>query len=149
MQTYPIEFTPTNVDQQNRSKGWRCFDNEDHKPLGGNTIKDSIYDVDHIIDSDQEWYKKDALEEIGNIGSAHAATALSGFVSENILIDVTRCRILNVGEIPGSYPEVDEEVATTYLRINDGDNGSILMIFSQKMRIMLLGFKVGIMPDIL
>lgn len=66
------------------------------------------------------------------------------------MIDVTRCRILNVREIPGAYPEEDEEVAATYLRINNGDNGSILMVFSRKMLFWLAGLilKRHVDPDV-
>jgi chemotaxis protein CheC len=80
----------------------------------------------------------DALREVGNIAAAHAATALSKLVGENIMIDVTDCRILHVEELPSSLQNMDDEVAAIYVNVNEGEeDGTMLVMFPHDMALWL------------
>lgn len=79
----------------------------------------------------------DALREIGNIAAAHAATALSKLVGENIFIDVTDCRILHVEELPNALDHMNEMVAAVYVKVNEDEDGTMLVLFPEDMALWL------------
>ena len=64
----------------------------------------------------------DALQEAGNIGAAYAATALSKLVDGEVMIDVTRCKLIEITELPKAMGNGNKYVVginmlipTTYL----------------------------------
>ena len=59
----------------------------------------------------------DALKEVGNIGAAHAATALSQIVERTILINVTRVNIIPVEAIAHLVGGPQGKVAAVHLKI--------------------------------
>ncbi len=47
----------------------------------------------------------DALKEVANIGSGHAATALSQLIGKTVYVQVPEVKILKIEDIPGLIPE--------------------------------------------
>jgi len=81
--------------------------------------------------------RKGALEEVGNIGAAHAATSLSKMVGEEIFVSVTDSHILRVEELPEFFGKMDDIVVAVFMDINNTVNGAIMLIFPKKNAIML------------
>jgi chemotaxis protein CheC len=92
-----------------------------------NMINDKDLD---IIDSAKEIeYRMDALREMGNIAAAHAATALSKLLSEDIIIDVSESHLYPVEEMPRSLGNFAGKVAAVYIDIYKDERGIILFVF--------------------
>jgi len=74
----------------------------------------------------------DALKEVGNIGAAHAATALSQIIQKTILINVSRIEIMPVSDISKVVggPTVESVVARMYIFGNI--KGGILLALTKK-----------------
>ncbi|GAH69692.1 unnamed protein product, partial [marine sediment metagenome] len=52
----------------------------------------------------------DSIKEIANIGSGHAATALSQLTKKKVMVKVPEVKILKVEELPSLFPEPEEIV---------------------------------------
>jgi chemotaxis protein CheC len=74
-------------------------------------------------------YQMDAMREIGNIAAAHAATALSKLLGEDILIDVTESHLYMVEELPRAIGNIAENVAAVYIDVHEDERGIILFVF--------------------
>ena len=74
----------------------------------------------------------DALKEIGNIGAAHAATALSQLIKRKILINVSSIRTIPVAEIAGIGGGDSAEVALFHVQMLGDLLGIILIIMRRK-----------------
>jgi chemotaxis protein CheC len=69
----------------------------------------------------------DALQEAGNIGAAYAATALSKLVDGDVMIDVTRCKLINVKEFSTALGDENKFVVGINMLIPTNNLCSILM----------------------
>ena len=58
--------------------------------------KDGMAMNDHMYDERQQ----DALQEVGNIAAASAATSLSNLLNERVMIEVTTSRVIEMEKIP-------------------------------------------------
>lgn len=74
-------------------------------------------------------FQMDALREMGNIAAAHAATALSKLLSQDIIIDVSESHLYPVEELPQSLGHFAENVAAVYIDIYKEERGIILFVF--------------------
>jgi chemotaxis protein CheC len=76
--------------------------------------------------------QKDALQEIGNIASAHVATTLSEIIGRRIMVDFSESNILPVERLPSSIGNATDEVAAVYMRVygdrTKKDNSMILLV---------------------
>lgn len=72
----------------------------------------------------------DVLKEIGNIGAAHAATALSDLLNQKIDMRVPNVRIVSFDEMVELAGGPDNVVATVFLRIEGDVSGSMFFILS-------------------
>lgn len=72
----------------------------------------------------------DVLKEIGNIGAAHAATALSGILNQKIDMRVPNVRIVSFDEMMELAGGPDNVVATVFLRIEGEATGSMFFTLS-------------------
>lgn len=72
----------------------------------------------------------DVLKEIGNIGAAHAATALSSLLNQKIDMRVPNVRIVSFDEMMELAGGPDNVVATVFLRIEGDVSGSMFFILS-------------------
>ena len=75
----------------------------------------------------------DALKEIGNIGAAHASTALTNLVHSEVMIDVPDCFVCRVEDLPSAFGNVAQEVVAVYLGAVGKEQGAILIVFPIKM----------------
>lgn len=73
--------------------------------------------------------QKDALREVGNIGAAHAATALSNMLKETILIDVTKSHIIGVEDLQHLFDSQEDIVAGIYMQVSGEGTHNLLMLF--------------------
>ena len=91
--------------------------------------------------------QKDALREIGNIGSGNAATALSKVLDRRIDIDVPTFRLDTMSDIPTQFGEMDREVLGIYLELGADIRGALLFLIEPSSakyltEIMLSGFSI-------
>jgi len=70
----------------------------------------------------------DVLKEIGNIGAAHAATALSGLLQTKIDMKVPAVEIVTFNEMVERGGGAENVVAGTYLQIDGDANGGMFFI---------------------
>lgn len=92
----------------------------------------------------------DTLREVGNIGCAHAATAVSGLVKKKIDVSVPEIKIEEIDgllQVLESKNETNEKVVAIYLELAKDFSGSILFVFSEKSALalsdLLLSKEVG------
>jgi chemotaxis protein CheC len=71
----------------------------------------------------------DALREVGNIGAAHAATALSEMTNRLILISVPEVRIIPLEEVDRLIGEPDDVVAAVIMKVVGDVTGRMIQIF--------------------
>lgn len=67
----------------------------------------------------------DALREVGNIGAAHAATALSQLINKPIRMSIPRVRVAGLQELNVT----EKPVAASYIKVDRGIEGHFFMIF--------------------
>ncbi|ARK30979.1 CheY-P phosphatase CheC [Halalkalibacter krulwichiae] len=73
-------------------------------------------------------YHLDVLKEIGNIGAAHAATALSQLLNKKIDMNVPSVRLVSFHDLPEQLGEADAKVAAIFLRVEGDAPGSMFFI---------------------
>ncbi len=73
-------------------------------------------------------YHLDVLKEIGNIGAAHAATALSQLLNKTIDMSVPDVRLVSFQDLPDQVGGADTEVAAIFLRIEGEAPGSMFFL---------------------
>jgi chemotaxis protein CheC len=72
----------------------------------------------------------EALKEIGNIGSGHAATSLSDMLQSRISMDVPRVWLLPLNKLTEVFGELDSPRAAIYLKITGEAPGKAIFVFS-------------------
>lgn len=74
----------------------------------------------------------DSIKEIANIGSGHAATALSQLTKKRVMVNVPEVKVLNVEQIQLLFPETDETVVGILINFLGDITGRILLILPKK-----------------
>jgi Chemotaxis protein CheC, inhibitor of MCP methylation len=72
----------------------------------------------------------DLLKEAGNIGAAHAATALSALLNEPVDMKVPSVNIMPLNEL--MEKDAEKYVAATYIEVTGGLKGCYFMIFDEQ-----------------
>ncbi|ANQ54323.1 MULTISPECIES: CheY-P phosphatase CheC [Thermosipho] len=72
----------------------------------------------------------DLLNEIGNIGTGNAATALSMMVGRKVEISVPATRVLPISNIPFIFEKPEEIVCAVKMRMKEDVEGEILLILN-------------------
>lgn len=72
----------------------------------------------------------DVLKEIGNIGAAHAATALSGLLNTKIDMHVPKVEMVSFNEMMDFVGGAESVVVGIYLRIEGDTKGGMFFILS-------------------
>lgn len=72
----------------------------------------------------------DALKEVGNIGAAHAATALSQILDKTIMVSVSRFDILPLAEAYKTIGAADDQIVAVHLKLLGSVLGGIVLIFT-------------------
>lgn len=70
----------------------------------------------------------DALREIGNIGAAHASTALTNLVRKEVMVDVPECFICKAEQMPAAFGNQEEIVVACFLDAMAAEKGAILLV---------------------
>jgi chemotaxis protein CheC len=95
-----------------------------------------------ILNPDQ----KDALQEVANIGAAHAATALSKMTNREIQMGIPKVEVIPIEKTVENV--MDEEVITgVFLKIEDGIPLNILLLSSIESSISLSNMLMGKNPE--
>ncbi|MCU0861500.1 MAG: chemotaxis protein CheC, partial [Methanomassiliicoccales archaeon] len=89
----------------------------------------------------------DALREIGNIGAAHASTALTNLVRKEIMVDVPECFICKAEQIPAAFGNQEEIVVACFLDAMAAEKGAILLVLPLDMAKSLSDVLLGRDPD--
>ena len=71
----------------------------------------------------------DAIREVSNIAAAHAATALSKMIGQDIMISVSESRITEVADLPRKLGHISEPVAAVYMDVYGDESAVILLVF--------------------
>ena len=74
----------------------------------------------------------DALKEVGSIGAAHAATALSQLSDQQIMITVPSVRVVPLSEMPDLLGERERVLAAIYARVLGDARGGALLLFPRE-----------------
>jgi len=77
----------------------------------------------------------DALQETGNIGCSHAATAVSQMVNKEITISVPTIKVKKISELIETLNDIaheNEKIVGVYLELTQEFLGSILFLFPYK-----------------
>jgi len=75
----------------------------------------------------------DGLREMGNIGAAHATTALSSLINRDIVVEVPEHLICATQQLPEVLDDPEQLVVGVFLETLGVSKGSILLMFSQDM----------------
>lgn len=81
--------------------------------------------------SDLSKLQLSALQEAGNIGSGHAAIALSQLIGAKIKVAVTKVEILEFAKVSETLREDGLPIAGIYLRVLGDAQGAILLVFKR------------------
>lgn len=73
----------------------------------------------------------DLLQEIGNIGSGNATTALSKLINKKIDMGVPQVKILEFKELSEIIGGADNQVVSILFRVKEDVNGMMMFVFEQ------------------
>ncbi len=95
--------------------------------------------------------QKDTLQEVGNIGSGNAVTALSRLINKRIDVDLTDVGIISLEQLPRQFGNESEVVCGIFSHIRKPSLSTILQVFEltplMKLIADLAGKKSKINPD--
>lgn len=77
-------------------------------------------------------FEQDLLKELGNIGSGHAATALSAMLSKPVNITVSSAEMEPITYLPERVGGPERHVASVLLELDGDIRGMILILFAVK-----------------
>ncbi|MBI0584379.1 MAG: chemotaxis protein CheC [Methanomassiliicoccus sp.] len=87
----------------------------------------------HTLSIEPDPVLMDGLREIGNIGAAHASTALSNLVNTDIAVEVTEHFACSTLELPDMLDDPQQMVVAVFLETYGVGKGGLLLMFSQEM----------------
>lgn len=73
----------------------------------------------------------DALKEVGNIGAAHAASALSQIIEKTIMISVSKVTVISIEDIAKVVNGSDGEKIVIYMNMLGEVMGGIMLVFKK------------------
>lgn len=82
----------------------------------------------------------DALREVGNVGAAHAATALSQITGQTIMIAVSKVKVMPIEEISRILAGPKEKVVVVHLKILGDVTGGIALLLPWQNALSLADF---------
>ncbi|MBN1502885.1 chemotaxis protein CheC, partial [Candidatus Woesearchaeota archaeon] len=86
----------------------------------------------------------DALKEIGNIGVGKAATSLSKMLDKRISIAIPESRILPLIALADQFGGPENIVQSIYLKINGDLKGKTMLLFPDKVALLLVDLISGL-----
>ena len=91
--------------------------------------------------------ERDALKEIGNVGTGNAATALSKFLNKHIEIIIPETKFIPITQFADEFGGADKVVSSTYLQILGDLTGESMLIFPVKSAERMVSLMTGEDPD--
>lgn len=88
-------------------------------------------------------FEKDALKEVGNIGSSHAATALSQMANRRVDITVPDLKLIPIEDFLDEVGGTDQLVAGVYSKIQGDLSGGMLAVFPMVTALVLVDMLMG------
>lgn len=85
----------------------------------------------------------DALKEVGNIGAAHASSALEQMTAQRITINVPNAYSLPVEELQKILGKEDDIIVMLFFKIFGEVEGSIIVTFTEEQAIFLANLLLG------
>ncbi len=90
-------------------------------------------------------FLQDALNELGNIASCHAVTALAEMTGTTINIDVPRVDVATIGDV-AKLVDVEKIVAGDMVRLDGGFSGYLQVLFPEQSAFLLVDHLLGRTP---
>jgi chemotaxis protein CheC len=90
-------------------------------------------------------FLKDALNELGNIASCHAITALAEMTGTKIEIDVPSVEMVSIGDV-GKPVELEKIVAGDLVKLEGGFSGYLQVLFPKRSAFLLVDALLGKNP---
>lgn len=75
----------------------------------------------------------DGLREMGNIGAAHATTALSVLINKDIVVEVSEHFVCATKDLPGLMEDPEQTVVGVFLETHGASKGGIMLTLSLDM----------------
>jgi chemotaxis protein CheC len=90
-------------------------------------------------------FLKDALNELGNIASCHAVTALAEMTGTTIEIDIPSVEVVSLQDV-GEKIELEKIVAGDFVKLEGGLSGYLLVLFPESSAFLLVDALLGKKP---
>lgn len=87
----------------------------------------------HAVSAEQDPVLLDGLREMGNIGAAHASTALSTLINRDIVVEVSENFMCSTQELPEALDDPEQRVVGVFLEAHGPGRGGIMLMFSLDM----------------
>lgn len=87
----------------------------------------------HALSAEQDPVLLDGLREMGNIGAAHASTALSALINRDIVVEVSEHFVCTTQQLPGALDDPEQQVVGVFLEAHGAGRGGIMLMFSKDM----------------
>lgn len=85
----------------------------------------------------------DALNEVGNIGTGNAATALAKFLNKSVDMNIPESKFIPITEFANEFGGPEKMISTIYLEVNGGLTGEVMFIFPFEGALELLDIVMG------
>lgn len=87
----------------------------------------------HMLTAEPDPLLMDGLREVGNIGAAHATTALSVLINRDIVVEVSEHFVCPTQHLPEMLDDPEQRVVGVFLETHGAGNGGIMLMFSLDM----------------
>lgn len=74
----------------------------------------------------------DALNEMGNVGTGNAATALSKLIGKSVDMNIPETKFVSIKDFANEFGGPEAVVSAIYLEIDDGLKGEVMFVFPQE-----------------
>jgi len=87
----------------------------------------------YALSAEPDPFLVDGLREMGNIGAAHATTALSALINEDIVVEVSEHYFCPTCKLPEVLDDPEQRVVGVFLETHGAGTGGIMLMFSLDM----------------
>jgi chemotaxis protein CheC len=91
-------------------------------------------------------FELDALREVANIGSGHAATVLSKLTGRSIMIDVPNVRLMSLADVTGALAAPGDPVVVLAMRMLGDLTGDTFFVLHERNAALLCDLLLGRAP---
>ncbi|TXT67576.1 MAG: CheY-P phosphatase CheC [Promethearchaeota archaeon] len=124
------------------------IDIETERPYWADDSDAEIYEIEAELSKLKKKIKltpeqRDLLQEVGNIGSGNAVTALSHLVKKKIDIDLTNVGIISFDNLATQFGGPDQQICGIFSQIKDTPQSTIFQAFEMKPLMRLIASVAG------